>query len=111
TDAGRRYVQTCLPIGTHVPHRHAVCRSYWLIYQGDKQKTAPFVTQEYVPICADAGIAQICHGSGVRLSALHLPSCCPPLNHAGRTGGANPRLAEPRRPYAQSSPTATLIIA
>src|SRR5436190_21661284 len=56
TDAGRRYVQTCVPIGTRVPHRHAVCRSYWLIYQGDKEKTAHFVTQENVPICADAGM-------------------------------------------------------
>ena len=45
------------PIGTRVPHRHAVCRSHTLIHQGDNVKSAHFTTPENVPICADARIA------------------------------------------------------
>ena len=47
-------MQTCVPIGTHVPDRHAVCRSYRPVYQGDKTKSAHFSMKEFVPICADA---------------------------------------------------------
>ena len=57
TESTRRYLHICAPIGTCVPDRHTVCRSYSLIYQADKARTAHFVTQEYVPICADAGVA------------------------------------------------------
>ena len=68
----------CTPIGTRVPYRHTVCRSYKPIYQGDKSKSAHFAIRGFVPICADAGIVQLSRTMGKT-------SKRPGVLHAGST--------------------------